>query len=138
MTHLVRISNGKWSLFDSDDLGFSPYYIANIGINSDDEVCAAIDYSLSSTWENVGPQVFIFNGKTSEQLQFDNLTKVWSVTVDRSDHLWCPTWDGYAIYDGDQWIVDKETFSDFSIFVIAQAPDQKMWFGTGDGVFISE
>ena len=138
MTSLVKISRGKWTLFTSGDLGFSPYYIANIGINSDDKVCAAIDYSLSSTSFNVGPQIFIFDGVSAEQLQFDNFTKVTSVTVDRSDHLWCATYEGYAIYDHNHWIVDDTTFSDFSVFTIEQAPDQKMWIGTGDGVFISE
>jgi len=137
-TSLVKISSEKWTLFTSKELGFSPYYIGNIGINSDNEVCAAIDYSLSSAWVNLGPQVFIFDGKSTEQLQFDNLTKVKSVTVDRSDHLWCTTYKGYAVFDGNQWTVDDSTFNDTGVFAIEQSPDHHMWIGTGNGIYINE
>jgi len=137
-THLVKISRGKWTLFTKNELGFSPYYIGNIQINSDNKVCAAIDYSLSSTWVNSGPQVFIFDGRVTEQLQFDDVTKVRSVTVDRSDHLWCTTWNGYAVYDGNHWKVDDSTFSDTGVFTIEQAPDARIWIGTGNGIYINE
>jgi ligand-binding sensor domain-containing protein len=137
-TYLVRISGGKWRIFTGNEIGFSPYYIGNIGINSDNKVCASIDYSLSSTWVNLGPQVFIFNGVASQKLRFDSITRVKSVTVDRSDHLWCATYRGYAVYDGKNWTVDDTTLGDESVFAIEQAPDHKIWIGTGNGVFINE
>lgn len=137
-TYLVKISGGKWNLYTSNDFGFSPYYISNIDVNSDNDVCAAIDYSLSSTWPNIGPQIFTFDGQAAEQMQFDNFSKVHYMTVDRSDHIWCATWDGYAVFDGDQWMVDNFTFSENSVFTIEQAPDAKIWVGTGDGIYINE
>lgn len=137
-TYLLKISAGKWTVFTSDDLGFSPYYISNIDINSDNDVCAAIDYSLSSTWPNIGPQIFTFDGQVAEQMQFDNTSKVHYMTVDRSDHIWCATYDGYSVYDGDQWMVDNSTFSESSVFTIEQAPDARIWVGTGDGIYINE
>jgi ligand-binding sensor domain-containing protein len=137
-TYLVKISGRKWSVYSGDDLGFSPYYISNIDINSDNELCAAVDYSLSSTWPNLGPQLFIFDGEVTEQMQFDNTSKVHHMMVDRSDHIWCATWDGYAVYDGDQWMVDNSTFSETSVFTIEQAPDARIWLGTGDGIYINE
>jgi ligand-binding sensor domain-containing protein len=136
-TYLVKISGGRWRIFSSNDFGFSPYYISNIDINSDNEVCAAIDYSLSSTWPNLGPQIFIFDGKVAVQMQFDNVSKVHHMMVDRSDHIWCATWDGYAIYDGDQWMLDNTTFSEESVFTIEQAPDARIWVGTGNGIYIN-
>ena len=137
-TYLVKISGGRWNLYTSNDFGFSPYYISNIDINSDNDVCAAIDYSLSSTWPNIGPQIFIFDGQAAEKMQFDNVSKVHNMTVDRSDHIWCATWDGYAVFDGDQWMVDNSTFSESSVFTIEQAPDLRIWIGTGNGIFINE
>jgi ligand-binding sensor domain-containing protein len=137
-TYLVKISAGKWNLYNSNDFGFSPYYISNIDINSDNDVCAAIDYSLSSTWPNIGPQIFTFDGQVAEQIQFDNVSKVHHMIVDRSDHIWCATWDGYAVFNGDHWMVDNSTFSENSVFTIEQAPDIRIWIGTGNGIFINE
>lgn len=137
-TYLVRINRGDWSLFSANDLGFAPYYICNIQINSDNKVCAGIDYSLSSAWPHSGPQVFVSDGRETVQLKFDHTSSIHEITVDRSDHIWCVTWDGYAVYDGDRWWVDTGTFRETSVFTIAQAADARIWVGTGDGIYIND
>lgn len=134
---LAKISGRGWTAYSDDDLGFSPYYFGNIQVNSKNQICGAIDYSLSSTMVNSGPQVFIFNGKTTEQLSFDNKTRIKSLTVDRDDNIWCNTYNGYAVYNGEKWIVDDSTFKNASVFTIKQSPENKMWIGTGDGIYIN-
>lgn len=134
-TYLLNISGSKWT---SVDLGFSPYYFANIEFNSQSHLCGGIDYSLSSLWINSGPQVFIFDGNRSVQLNFDNMTKIRSITVDNEDNIWCATNGGYAVYNGEDWIVDDSTFKDISVFTIEQANDNKIWIGTGNGIYINE
>ncbi len=136
--YFVKISGKNWTTYTDRDIGFSPYYIGNIQINSNNEICASVDYSLSSTWINSGPQVFVFNGKTSTQLKFDSETKIKSITVDNEDNIWCNTYSGYAVYNWDKWVVDDSIFKDIGSFTIGQSPENKIWIGTGNGVYINE
>jgi len=136
-SYLVKISNNNWTIFTSNDLGFSPYYFGNIQINSKNELCGAIDYSLSSIMANHGPQVFKFDGKITDQLQFDSISNVKSITVDNEDNIWCITYNGYAVFDGVNWTIDDSSFKE-SVFAIEQAPDNKIWIGTGDGIYIND
>ena len=137
-SYLVKISNTNWTIYTSNDLGFSPYYFGNIQINSKNQLCGAIDYSLSSMGANQGPQVFIFNGETSEQLQYDSISNIKSITVDNEDNIWCIGYGGYAVYDGQNWTIDDSSFRDVSVFAIEQSQDNKIWIGTGDGIYIND
>ena len=136
--YLIKISGSKWRTYTGGDLGFTPYYFANIEFNSKNQLCGAIDYSLSSTMGHSGPQVFIFDGVTTEQLNFDNITLVKSLTIDNEDNIWCATYGGYAVYNGEKWAVDDSTFKDAGVFAIEQAKDNKIWIGTGKGIYINE
>ena len=73
---------------------------------------------------NQGPQVFIFNGETTEQLQYDSISGIKSITVDSEDNIWCIGYGGYAVY--------------VSVFAIEQSQDNKIWIGTGDGIYIND
>lgn len=137
-SYLVKISNNNWTIYTGNDLGFSPYYFGNIQINSKNELCGAIDYSLSSTMVNLGPQVFIFNGETTEQLQYDSISSIKSITVDKEDNIWCNNYGGYAVYDGNKWTIDDSSFRDVGVFAIEQSQDNKIWIGTGDGIYIND
>ena len=136
-SYFVKISGDQWTTYSASNLGFSPYYLGNIQINSHNEVCASIDYSLSSTWVNSGPQVFVFDGNPSLQLQFDSITKIKSLTVDNEDNIWCNTYNGYAVYNWNKWVVNDTIFKEIGSFTIGQSKDEKIWIGTGDGIFIN-
>lgn len=136
-TFMVKISGNRWTTYSGDDIGFSPYYIGNIDINSHNEVCASIDYSLSSTFYNSGPQAFVFDGNSSVQLKIDSITRIKSVKVDNDDNIWCNTYNGFAVYNWDRWTINDSIFKGFGSFTIEQAPDNRIWIGTGDGVFIN-
>lgn len=137
-SYLVKISENTWTTYTGNDLGFSPYYLGNIQINSENLVCGAVDYSLSSSGINPGPQVFIFNGKTSTQLKSENNSNINHITVDKDDNIWCITSSGYSVYNGETWFPDNSSFKDVSVFAIEQSPDNKIWIGTGDGIYIND
>lgn len=137
-TYLIKISGTIWKTYTSEDLGFVPYYFANIDINSQNEICGAIDYSLSSLWVNPGPQVFLFDGHSTEQLRINDMARIKSLTVDSEDNLWCALSSGYAVYNGNQWIVDDSTYKESSVFTIKQSNDKRIWLGTGDGIYIND
>lgn len=137
-SYLVKISDDKWTIYTSSDLGFKPYYFGNIEINSQNMLCGAIDYSLSSAITNNGPQVFIYNENSTEQLQYDNESNIKFITVDNKDNIWCGTYGGYAVYNGQKWTIDNSSFKKESVFAIEQSPDYKIWIGTGDGIYIND
>ena len=59
--------------------------------------------------------------------------------VDREDNIWCACFSGkYAVFNGRNWFVDATTFSKEGVAVIKQAPDNKIWIGTSDGIFIND
>ncbi len=136
--YLIRIKNDSWRVYTGDNLGFSPYYFGNIQINSKNEVCGAIDYSLSSLYFHNGPQVFIFDGESSSQLQHDSISGVKSITVDNEDNIWCTAYGGYAVFNGKDWAIDNTSFKDQSVFAIEQSLDNTIWIGTGDGIYIND
>ena len=138
--NLAKISNNnKWTVYTNSELGFTPYYLGNIKTNSKNQLCAAIDYSLSSTMNNNRVQTFIFDGKTATQLNFENSSGVKSLYVDRNDNIWCCIYRGIAVYNGEKWILNNdEKFSEHGAFTIAQAPDNKIWIGTGNGIYINK
>ena len=141
-TYLIKISGTSWSTYTSEDLGFVPYYFGNIDINSQNKICGAIDYSYSSLWVNPGPQVFVFDGHKTEQLRINDMVRIKSLTVDNEDNLWCAISSGYAsgyaVYNGELWIVDDSTYRESSVFTIKQANDKRIWLGTGDGIYIND
>jgi ligand-binding sensor domain-containing protein len=137
-SYLVKITGNTWTSYTSDNIGFSPYYLGNIEINSRNEVCASIDYSLSSTFFPSGPQAFVFDGNFSLQLTIDSLTRIKSLKVDNLDNIWCNTYNGFAVYNWDEWTVNDEIFKETGSFTIEQSPDNKIWIGTGNGIYIND
>lgn len=136
-SYLVKISDSNWTIYTSNELGFSPYYFGNIQVNSKNQLCGAIDYTLSSIISNQGPQVFIFDGETTEQLQYDSISNIRSIAIDQEDNIWCIGYDAYAIYNGESWTIDDSSFSDVGVFAIEQSPDKSIWIGTGDGIYMN-
>ena len=137
-TYLVRISGESWNTYTAENLGFSPYYINDLAINSYNEVCASIDYSLSSTLYHEGPDLFVFDGNSAVQLTADSIARgVASLMVDHEDNIWCNLYQGYAVYNWENWVVNDSIFREFGSFTIEQAPDSSIWIGTGDGIYIN-
>lgn len=102
------------------------------------QVCGAIDYTLSSMVYNPRPQVIIFDGENCKQLQYDSFSNVNSVTVDNDDNIWCKSYNGYAVFDGKSWLIDSLTFKDLRIETIEQSKDNKIWIGTESGIYIND
>ncbi len=136
--YLVKIFNDNWTIYTSSDLGFTPFYFGNIEINSRNKLCGAIDYSFSSMINKNGPQVFIYDGVTTEQLHYNSESNIKFITIDNEDNIWCGTYGGYAVYNGQNWIVNNSSFKEEGVFAIEQSSDNKVWIGTGDGIYISD
>jgi ligand-binding sensor domain-containing protein len=136
-TYLVKISGGTWTTYTSADFGFTPFCLGGIQINSKNQVCGAIGNNSC-----MGPIAFVFDGNTAEQLQHDSIFNCNSegdlLTVDKEDNIWLGLDFGFAVYSGRKWIIDNSSFKETGVFAIEQAPDNKIWIGTGEGVYIND
>ncbi len=131
--YLSKLSNDQWTVYSKADFGITPYYFGDVQINSKDKACVAIDHLYGGGYI---PQVFIYDGNSSKTLEFDNFSMIIHLRVDKDDNIWCTGSSGYlAVYDGKIW--HKKHFEE-GVLSIEQAPDGRMWLGTGEGIFINE
>jgi len=139
--YLVKFSNDKWEVFDKNDLGFTPYQFGGIQCDSKNRLWGAIDYSLSSFIVSPRPHFFIFDGKNTTQLSIgDNMSgnARSGITIDHNEYVWCfgPVCN-CGVWIDEQWTqLDRKEFRNSSAWVIKEAPDHRMWFGTEDGIYI--
>lgn len=139
-TSIVRISGDKWDIFGEKELGFNPYYYGNIVVNKDDELLASINYGLSSTIVPGRPQIFKFNGTSSQVIKLpeDDKKIYWTqqVFADSENRIWAAFWDEkeYGVYRNGQWEL-KDLDDSGGVFAIGQSPSGEIWLGGGRGVY---
>ncbi len=141
-TYLIKITDNTWTVYDSTEIGFNPYWYGEIKNNSKNQICCAVDYSLLYTITNSGSQLFIFDGENTQQTQFDNTSEITDISIDNDDNIWCSgIYDDFesffAVYNGKDWIVDYSFFRYLGIFDIEQSPNGNIWIGTGNGIYIN-
>ncbi|WP_342088482.1 two-component regulator propeller domain-containing protein [Dyadobacter sp. OTU695] len=140
-TSIVRITGDKWDIFGEKELGFNPYYYGNIVVNKDNELLASINYGLSSTIVPGRPQIFKFNGQSSQVINLpEEGTKVYmtqQVFSDKDNRIWAAFWDDkeYGIFRNGKWEM-KDLDESEGIFAIGQSPSGEIWLGGGRGVYI--
>ncbi|SDF15141.1 Two component regulator propeller [Dyadobacter soli] len=140
-TSIVRINGSKWDIFGEKELGFNPYYYGNIVVDKNDALLASINYGLSSTMVPGRPQIFRFNGQSSQIIDLPQDDKLVYMTqqvfVDRKNRIWAAFWGDreYGVLQNGKWEL-KDIDESGGIFAIAQAPDGEIWLGAGKGIYI--
>ena len=137
-SYLIKVSNNQWQQYSTKELGFSPYYVSDIKMNSKNKLFCSVDYSLSSTAVNKDPKLFSFDGASSTQITDNAVNSVRNIMIDNKDRVWCALKGGYALYDGKTWQYDLTTFAKDGVSTIKQAPDSRIWIGTGNGISIQD
>lgn len=140
-TSIVRISDGKWDIFGAKELGFNPYYYGNIVIDKNNDLLASINYGLSSTIVPGRPQIFRFNGQSTQVINLPDENKksymTQQVFADRDNRIWAAFWDDkeYGVFRNGKWEL-KDLEESGGIFAINQSPSGEIWLGAGKGVYI--
>lgn len=137
-SYLVKISNNNWQVYNTEELGYNVYYFENIACDSENTIYSAIDYTFSSTWHYNRPQIFVYNGVSIDTLMMDSTSFSIRIKIDNQDNLLCTNGTRLGTYSGSDWEIDDSTFTDKCIFTMEQAPDGKMWFGLGEGIYIKD
>lgn len=133
---ITKLYNNICTVYSGKAFGFEPFYIGDVEVNSKNEVCASIDYVFSSTVENPGPQLFIFNKKTTRKFQFDNVSNILEFVIGKEDRIWGYGLHEFVMFDGEEWMIDRTTFEDIIVTSIALADEDEIWVGTVDGIYI--
>jgi len=139
---LVKISNSEWKIFTDQELGFTPYHITDIKINSNNSVVGVIDYSGSSAiFPPSSPDFFIFDGDKTTLLSCNGGTRLITmpkITIDHNDNIWCfGTGSRCGVWIDDQWTqLDRSEIGGSNAWAIKEAPDHKIWFGNENGIYI--
>lgn len=140
-TSIVRIKDDKWDVFGEKELGFNPYYYGNIVTDKNNDLLASIDYGLSSSIAPSRPQIFRFNGQSTQIIKLpEDDKKVYmtqQVFVDRDNRIWAAFWDDkeYGIFRNGKWEL-KDLDESGGIFAFGQSPTGEIWLGAGRGVYI--
>ncbi len=136
---IAKITNDNVTVYSNKQLGFSPYYLGNLCVNSKNQLYVNNDYSLSSMMYNESPNIFSFDGKSTQLIDCTH-GDINYISIDRKDNIWCisPLINYILVFDGHKWLaynIFPEGVND-GIFCIEEAPDGSMWIGTGNGLYI--
>jgi len=142
--YLVKVSDDKWEIFDKNDLGLTNFIFAGIQFNSKNLLLGINDHSFNGLALQPPAELYTFDGKEATILSYiDDVTSIpgnTKITIDRNDDVWC-----FAI--GKDCVVwknknknwnkfDRSEFGGSSVWVIAESPDYRIWFGTENGIYI--
>ena len=140
-TSIVRIKDDKWDVFGEKELGFNPYYYGNIITDKNNDLLASINYGFSSSIAPSRPQIFRFNGQSTQIIKLPEEDKkvymTQQVFVDRDNRIWAAFWDDkeYGIFRNGKWEL-KDLDESGGIFAFGQSPTGEIWLGAGRGVYI--
>ncbi len=136
---LVKFNGSTWTTYDSDALGFVPFLIREIEINSRNDIVGIIDYSGYSGGmmhpATGKPTLFSFN---SENSQFTLTDSVYfhTLTIDDNDQIWCSCFYGLRVYSPNNLKLTSLAQDSRGLFSIKESPSGDIWIGSRDGVYI--
>ena len=137
---LVKLTDDKVKCYSGKQLGFTPYYLGNLCMDNNNTLYILNDFMLSSTIYNDDPHLFAFDGKSAKAITCPHgaLNRMY---IDSKDNIWCVSRNAedILIYTKVEWLavsVFPEDDKGNTIFCIKEAPDGKIWIGTGNGIYI--
>jgi ligand-binding sensor domain-containing protein len=135
---ISRISGSEWHTFGNADFGFTAAGVGQLAINGSDEIFAIVDYSMNPSLGTHGSKLFSFLPETTVRNQFNFTNLITSITVDTNGKVWYVSRRQFGVYNGEAWIIESPTFTKADLTSITEGPEEKMWIGTTDGVYIME
>lgn len=135
---VVKISGNDWTVYSNSALGFTPAGIGQLVVNSSDKVFGIVDYLLGGSLGTRGNKIFSFVPETTENEQFNTMKVVRAITLDASEKLWYVSQWEVGEYNGEAWVIEDSGFTTGDLTTIEQGPQDKMWIGSTDGVWMVE
>lgn len=134
----LKYNAGEWASYDSTDIGFAPYNIADIEFDSDNNLWFNDDITFSSSiqyYENY-PGLYCFDGE-HEANTYGDMYCISQVSVDEHDNVWvCGFSPRLAVLDiNRKWVSNNSDDVGFCR-VMETGPNGEMWVGTSTGIMI--
>ena len=142
--YVVKFSGNRWDTFDKDDLNLSNLIFSGIQFNSKNLLTGITDHSFNNLAIQPPCELFSFDGKKTIFLtSVENVTSIpgqTKITIDHNDDVWCyggakdiAVWR----HDNNQLsVINNSEFGGSSVYVIKESPDNQLWFGTVNGIYI--
>ena len=137
---IVKISNGKWTHFNSKNtIISSPAYNKN-------ETQSVRDLEIdknNSKWFVIGWDVYKYDDANWTKYDSTNSPINWArkIFVDHSNNVWFTSWDGVAKFDGKNWsVINKQNSKLPTDKTLGVYVDKKnrIWIGTFEGNVLIE
>jgi len=141
---LVKVSDDKWGVYDKNDLGLTNSIFAGIQFNGKNQLLGVSDHSFNNWLIQPPAELYNFDENTSTLLsRINNITSIpgnTKITIDHNDNVWCFAIGSLCgVWNDKQWTqFDRSIFSGSNVWVIKEDPNHRLWFGTEDGIYISE
>ena len=139
--HLMKISSNNETTYIGNDQGLEAYSLGRLCADKNSNVYMIHDYSYSSALVfNDGPHLFVTDGKSINAITCP-YGEINLINTDSKGNLWCVRSFNSRVllrYNGKEWVdfnIIRED-EDNTIFCIEEAPDGKIWLGTGKGIYI--
>ena len=137
--YLMKIPNDGKTNYIGKNQGLEAYSLGDLCADKKNNVYMPLDYSLSSESYN-SPHMYVTDGKSIRIITCP-YGEIGRINIDSKDNVWCVRlFKSYDLlrYNGIEWVDFKIFPEDYNnaIFCIEEAPDGKIWLGTGKGVYI--
>ena len=136
--YVIKIAGSEWTVYGNSALGFIPAGIGQIVVNPGEEVFGVVDYFLSASLGTRGHKIFSFIPETTVNDQFTTMRIVRSIAVAGSGKIWYVSQWEVGEYNGEAWIIKGSGFTNADLTTIEQGPQDKMWIGSSDGIWLVE
>lgn len=138
-TSISKYNGTFWTNYNSEQLGFEPFSISDIDIDSRNIIYGVIDYAGFSggmMYPSLDkPTIFSFDGLQGHTILTDSVY-FRTMLIDQDDHIWCSSTFNMRCYDNTNLIEKARLNSNHNSFVIKESPSGDIWIGGGDGVYI--
>jgi len=137
---LAKYNGDKWTTYGADELGFQPYWIKDIAIDSKNKVWGVIDYSLSSTFFDYRPLLFSFDGTSGKSYlpgeDFTNFLIASKIMIDAHDRVWVAGTRSISVMENESWISNFTLPNERTVLTFEARSADEVWVGTDRGVTI--
>ncbi len=132
-TCLYEYDQSEWTVYDTVDIGFNPYFIQNIWVNPDNELIASISYALSSSMINEdGPLWFKYDGERFEVIENDHSTLP-KAYMDDDGYFWS-TYQNKLKIETEEGLLEKTVL--YIPYSVHGSPTGDIWVSSDHGVYI--
>jgi hypothetical protein len=138
---IAKLAGNDWDIFGPGQLGFTPHFFQKLELDSENQLYASLDYTLSShTRTTEDPIIIQFDGSSWRNiLSLEDVAVPergnYPFTIDKENNLWLNYEDYILRREEGNWETMLSNFK-FGVLAMKGAPDHGVWIGSDAGITI--